>query len=383
MRYARRAKKLAELGKVRLVRRDSNNQSTLTRTRVAKTLAVARLTRSAVTAAIHTSKLVPCPAMKAFVTGGTGFIGQRVIERLRSRGDQVVALVRNPSKATALLDQGCELVEGDLSSDDGIKRGVEGCEGVFHIGAVYKVGIPKKEREPMFDANVRGTERVLGAAEAAGVQRIVYVSTGNVFGDTKGEVVDENYQRTLADGFLSFYDETKFRSHELVCEHIGRGVPIVIVQPGVVYGPGDHSEIGNLIDQLQSGKLKMRMFPASRYNFVFVDDVADGIILAFDKGKLGGSYLLGGELGSMDDLYDKAAAAIGKKPPKMAMPVGMAKASAPLGPVIGPLMGFPPNMKELVRTSDVTITFKDDKARRELGYSPRSLEQGLRETVSA
>src|SRR5207248_9811528 len=134
-------------------------------------------------------------------------------------------------------------------------------------------------------------------------------------------------------------------SHEIVREGIAQGAPIVIVQPGVVYGPGDHSEVGNLIDQLRTGKLKMRMFPDTRFNFVFVDDVAEGIILAYDKGKVGESYLLGGELGSMDDLYDKAAAAMGKKPPKMAMPVGMAKASAPLGAVIGPLMGFPPNMK--------------------------------------
>ena len=315
------------------------------------------------------------------MTGGTGFIGSRVIARLRSRGDEVVALVRDPSKATALLDQGVELVEGDLSSADAIKRASEGADGVFHIGAVYKVGIPKKERPAMWDANVAGTERILDAAEAAGVKRLVYVSTGNVFGDTKGQVVDETYERKLTDGFLSYYDETKFRSHELVKERISRGAPIVIVQPGVVYGPGDHSEVGNLIDQLRTGKLKMRMFPQAGYNFVFVDDVADGIVLAYDKGTVGESYLLGGEVGTMDDLYEATAAALGKKPPKLAMPVALAKVSAPLGPVIGPVMGFPPNMRELVKTSDVTITFRDDKARRELGYDGRPLSAGIPDTV--
>src|SRR4029079_15569324 len=158
---------------------------------------------------------------------------------------------------------------------------------VLHIGAVYKVGIPKSERPPMWDANVEGTRRVLDAAEKAGVQRIVYVSTGNVFGDTKGQVVDETYTRDMSDGFLSYYDETKFRSHELVKERIAVGAPSVIVQPGVVYGPGDHSEVGNLSDQLRTGKLKMRMFPDAGYNFVFVDDVADGIVLAYDKGEVG------------------------------------------------------------------------------------------------
>ncbi|HEX6714837.1 MAG TPA: NAD-dependent epimerase/dehydratase family protein [Thermoleophilaceae bacterium] len=321
--------------------------------------------------------------MRAFVTGGTGFIGSRVIKRLRDRGDEVVALVRTPSKATDLLDRGVELVEGDLSSDDAIKRGVEGADAVFHIGAVYKVGIPKKEHPPMWDANVEGTRRVLDAAQAAGVQRILYVSTGNVFGDTKGKVVDETYQRDLADGFVSYYDETKYRSHEIVKERIAAGAPIVIVQPGVVYGPGDHSEVGNLINQLKSGKLRMRMFPDAGYNFVFVEDVADGIVLAFDKGKIGESYLLGGQVGTMDDLYNETAKALGKKPPRMAMPVAMAKASAPLGPVLGPLMGFPPNMRELVKTSDVTITFKDDKARSELDYDGRPLSAGIPETVGS
>lgn len=320
--------------------------------------------------------------MKAFVTGGTGFIGSRVIRRLRERGDEVVALVRSPAKASDLLDQGVELVEGDLSSDDAIRRGIDGAGAVFHIGAVYKVGVPKKEHAAMWDANVEGTRRVLDAAEAAGVQRLVYVSTGNVFGDTRGKVVDEAYERDPQDGFLSYYDETKYRSHELVKERIAGGAPIVIAMPGVVYGPGDHSEIGNLINQLQSGKLMMRMFPHAGYNFVFVDDVADGIVLVYDKGQTGESYLLGGQLGTMDDLYNATAQALGKKPPKMAMPVGLAKASAPLGPIIGPLMGFPPNMRELVRTSDVTITFKDDKARNELGYNGRPLSEGIPQTVS-
>jgi dihydroflavonol-4-reductase len=319
--------------------------------------------------------------MRAFVTGGTGFIGSRVIKRLRDRGDEVVALVRTPSKAADLQATGTELIEGDLSSDDAIKRGTEGADAVFHIGAVYKVGIPKKERPELWEANVEGTRRILDAAQAAGVKKIVYVSTGNVFGDTKGRVVDETYQRDLDDGWLSYYDETKYRSHELVKERMAAGAPIVIVQPGVVYGPGDHSEIGNLIDQLKTGKLKMRMFPDAGYNFVFVDDVADGIVLAYDKGKVGESYLLGGQIGTMDDLYNETASALGKNPPKMAMPVAMAKASAPLGPVIGPLMGFPPNMRELVKTSDVTITFKDDKARSELGYNGRPLAAGIPETV--
>src|SRR5215212_8275935 len=99
--------------------------------------------------------------MRAFVTGGTGFIGGRVVRKLRERGDEVVALVREPARASDLAAIGCELVEGDLGSVEAIRRGVAGCDAVFHIAAVYKVGIPASERDAMRDANVQGTERVL------------------------------------------------------------------------------------------------------------------------------------------------------------------------------------------------------------------------------
>src|SRR3954449_1172175 len=233
--------------------------------------------------------------MRVFVTGATGFIGGHVARKLRERGDDVVALVRSPDKAGRLRELGCDLVEGDLSDEAAIKKGLEGCDAVIHVGAIYKVGIPKKEREPMWDANVGGTERVLDAAHEAGVKRIVYVSTCNVFGNTHGEVVDETYRRP-GDDYLSYYDETKYLSHQVAKERIAKGVPIVIVQPGGVYGPGDHSEVGNVIDQTRTGKLKALPFAGLGLNLVYVDDVADGIMLASDKGEVGESYVLGGEI---------------------------------------------------------------------------------------
>jgi nucleoside-diphosphate-sugar epimerase len=235
----------------------------------------------------------------------------------------------------------------------------------------------------MYDANVRGTERVLDAAFQAGVSRIVYVSTINVFGNTGGDVVDESYERPGND-YLSYYDETKYLSHQAAKERIEKGVPVVIVQPGGVYGPGDHSEVGNVIDQTRSGKLKALPFSGLGLNLVFVDDVADGILLAHDKGKVGESYVLGGEITTMRGLVDKTAAIAGRKPPKRDMPSGVIKLAAPAGPLVGKLMGFPPNFRELISASDgVTYWAKDDKARSELGYSPRDLDTGLRQTLDA
>ena len=321
--------------------------------------------------------------MRAFVTGGTGFIGGHVIRKLRERDDEVVALVRDPTRAADLRRLDVELVEGDLSSEDAIRAGMEHCDSVFHIGAVYKVGIKKSEQPAMFDANVGGTERVLDAAVAAGVKRIVYVSTCAVFGNTRGNVVDEEFHRIDKD-WLSCYDETKFRAHEVAEDRIEQGAPVVIVQPGGVYGPNDHSEVGTMIEQASKGRMPFKMFADMGMMLAHVEDIADGIILAHDKGEIGEAYVISGEKATMGELVDKVCEIAGKRKPFFTMPSILIKASTPLGPVIGPLMGFPSNLRELVKTSDgATYWASDAKARRELGFAPRDLETGLKDTLAA
>ncbi|HEY1511088.1 MAG TPA: NAD-dependent epimerase/dehydratase family protein [Solirubrobacteraceae bacterium] len=320
--------------------------------------------------------------MKAFLTGATGFIGGHVAGKLRERGDDVVALVRSPAKAGRLRDLGCELVEGDLSDAEAIRHGTAGCDAVFHIGAVYKVGIPDSEHAAMYDTNVRGTERVLDAAAEAGVARAVYISTGNVYGNTGRRAVDEGYVRRQPPEFLSYYDETKYQAHQVALDRISKGAPVVIAMPGGVYGPDDPSELGNLIDQTRTGKLKLRVFADSGFNFVYVEDLADGIIAVHDRGAIGQSYNLAGEQGTLGALMDKTAALSGRKPPRVAMPPALMKLAIPIGPLVGKAMGFPPNLGELIRTSDgVTFWMTDQKARDELGFAPRGLDAGLRETL--
>jgi dihydroflavonol-4-reductase len=322
--------------------------------------------------------------MKVFVTGATGFIGRHVARKLRERDDAVVALVRSPSKADQLRALGATIVTGDLADEAAIAEGVQGADAVLHIGATYKVGIPASQRPAMHEANVAGTERVLDAAAHSGVGRIVYVSTGNVYGNTRGHVVDETYSRPQPPQFLSYYDQTKYEAHQLALDRIAHGVPIVVVQPGGVYGPDDPSELGNMIEQTRTGKLKMRMFPDTGFNFVYVEDVADGILLALEKGRVGECYNLAGPQATMGDLVERTARLAGRKPPSMTMPPALMKLAIPAGPLVGRLMGFPPNLGELVRTSDgVTFWMTDEKARRELGFNPRELDAGLRQTLGA
>lgn len=320
--------------------------------------------------------------MKVFVTGGTGFIGGAVVRRLLDRGDEVVALVRDPSKAGTLTAQGATLVQGDLADDYVMRTAMEDVDAVIHSAAVYEVGIAQKSRPAMYDANVRGTERVLRDALAVGVQRVVYVSTVAVLGNTQGVVADES---TAHPGtFTSYYEETKRLAHDVVERLCSEGLPCVIVQPGAVYGPGDHSQLGNLLDQLLKGRLPLIALGGAGLTLVHRDDVAEGIVLALDKGRTGESYVLGGHVGTLREFLDTAARVAGRAAPKVEVPTGVLRAVAPLGPVIGPVLGYPPNMRELVASADgVTFWASDAKARRELGYTTRSLEQGLRDTLVA
>jgi nucleoside-diphosphate-sugar epimerase len=317
--------------------------------------------------------------MRAFVTGGGGFIGLALVRRLRERGDEVRAVVRSTARADVLEGLGCQLREGDLASVEQLAEQMAGCDAVFHLAGIYRVGIPPSERPAMYAANVTGTANVLDAATAAGVSRVVYVSTINAFGDTGRRVVDEGYRRPDPPRYVSYYDETKHLAHLVAEARIAAGAPVTIVQPGGVYGPGDHSAIGGVMGQAAAGRLRALTFPDLGMNMVHVDDVAAGICLAHDRGRTGEAYVLGGEITTLGQLVRKAAAAGGKRPPRLTVPSWLVRAVAPPAGLIGPLLGNRANLGELISASDgVTYWASDAKARRELDYTPRDLETGLR-----
>jgi dihydroflavonol-4-reductase len=319
--------------------------------------------------------------MKVFITGGTGFIGGEVVRQLRKRGDDVICLARSPEKAAKVSALGCQIVSGDLGDADAIRTGMDGCDAVIHAAAMYEVGIPARQRPAMWEANVAGTETVLKAARDAKVAKVVYVSTVGAFGNTHRKVVDETYEHPGKE-FTSYYEETKLEGHRMAKRMIADGLPGVIVQPGGVYGPGDTSQVADLLQEFFAGRLVLMPFPELGICLTHVEDIAGGILLALDKGSVGETYVLSGPVSTMREAIETVAAQTGRKAPRRAMPVPLLKALTPIGPLVGKLMGQPPNLRELISSADnVTFWASYEKASRELGYAPRGLEEGLRQTL--
>jgi len=161
-------------------------------------------------------------------------------------------------------------------------------------------------------------------------------------------------------------------------------LPAIIVQPGGVYGPGDTSQVADLLKEFFAGKLPLMPFPELGICLTHVEDIAGGVLLAAEKGKLGDVYVISGPATTMREAIETVAAATDRKAPRHAMPVPLLKAMTPIGPLVGKLMGQPPNLRELISSADgVTFWASHEKASRELGYAPRDLGEGLRQTLEA
>jgi dihydroflavonol-4-reductase len=338
--------------------------------------------KAAVPAATVTAAAQPFPASGSrtiWMSGASGFVGRQVARVLRMRGDAVIAPVRDVRRAADLVDMGVTVLEDDLQDVDRLAETMRGADAVIHAAGSYRVGIGREERGPMWDANIGTTTRVLDAAEAARIPRIVYVSTVSVFGNTKGQVVDEAYRRNIREGFLGWYDETKFGAHEVALQRSRAGAPIVFVLPSQVYGPDDHSAIGEQLAMAFGGRLPYRALEGVGLGWVHVDDLAVGIAAALDRGAPNRAYVLSGPRHRLGEAL-AIAAGLGKHPlPRLGLPDALLRLLAPAGKAIGQ-----PNLREVVSSSaGVTYWASSERAGRELDWHPRSLEDGLRDTFEA
>ncbi len=319
--------------------------------------------------------------MKAFVTGGTGFIGRRVVQQLLDRGDDVYVLARSPERAADLAAAGAHVVPGDIADVESMTAAMRGSDVVFHLAAWYKIG--PHDTSMARPINVDGTRKVLGLAYALGVPRIVYTSTTAVFGDTHGALVDETYRADPA-ALRTEYDRTKWAAHyEVAVPLIEKGAPITIVMPGGVFGPGDMSITGEMLQRFFSGRLPMVPGPETMITYAYVDDIAAGHLLAADKGRAGEAYILAGPAFTVGELVDLWSLMTGKNVPALKVPARLLRPMVPLVGAVQSVIPLPDFYgAEGFATLGATYVGRADKAREELGWKPRPVEEGLVETIA-
>jgi nucleoside-diphosphate-sugar epimerase len=316
--------------------------------------------------------------MRYAITGATGFVGGALARQLRGAGHEVRALVRDPSRADALTGLGVELVPGDLADAAALDRLCADVDGLFHVAGWYKLG----QRNPSVGdrVNVEGTRTVLAAAQRAGVPKVVYTSTLAVNSDTHGEVHDEAYRHTGA--FTTHYDRTKAEAHRVAERFAADGLPVVIVSPGVVYGPGDTAQTGALLARVVAGK-RPQVPAGGEGCWAHVDDVAAGHLLAMERGVPGETYMLAGARTTLAEALRRVATIAGTKGP-VVLPDRVVRATASVAGAVGRVVPLPPDFAaETMRASLATYLGSPAKAERELGWRARSLDTGLRQTAGA
>ncbi|MCB9419048.1 MAG: NAD-dependent epimerase/dehydratase family protein [Ardenticatenaceae bacterium] len=317
--------------------------------------------------------------MKAFVTGGSGFIGQHVIRKLIARGYMVAALARSAESQAIVEDLGATAVPGDVTDMASMRDGMAGSDIVFHIAAWYKLGTPDWMQAEAI--NVSGTRKVLRLAQELGVPRIIYTSTIAVLGDTHGELVDETYFQSGP--FITEYARTKWLAHyKVAVPFIEKGAPIIIVMPGAVYGPGDTSIVADLMRFFYRGAPAVPGLDTT-FAYTHVEDIAEGHILAAEKGKIGESYILAGPAIPLGEMIDFWAHLTGKRAPSLKIPASLLR---PFTPVMGALESIIPLpamfSREAVASLGATYMARSDKARAELGWQTRPLQTGMLETFA-
>ena len=315
--------------------------------------------------------------MKYFITGATGFIGGRLARQLREAGHDVVAVVRNPARAQDLAQVGVTLYQGDVTEKESMRKPMTGVDGVFHVAGWYKVGV--RDKSQAYAINVEGTRNVLELMKELNIPKGVYTSTLAVNSDTHGVEADENYH--FNGKHISVYDQTKAEAHDIAVKMIQEGLPLVIVQPGLVYGPGDTSSVRTSFIQYLTKKLPV-MPQQTAFSWAHVDDIAHAHWLAMEKGKVGENYNICGPTHTFINALEIAKQITGIKLP-MAVPAGMIRAMSGMMYVFDKFIPVPESYtgEGLRIIAGVTYIGTNAKAKRELGYNPRLLREGLTETL--
>ncbi|PYQ43830.1 MAG: hypothetical protein DMF77_08620 [Acidobacteria bacterium] len=318
--------------------------------------------------------------MKVLLTGGTGFLGKNVARALVARGYEVRLLARAGSNLAGL--PAGDIVRGDVCDAASLRRAAEGCQAILHMAALVKMWVPERE---VFDrVNVEGLRAALAASEAVGA-RLVYTSSFMAIGPTGAPPADES-QIHPGHSFRNDYERTKAHADVIAREAAAAGRDVVLLYPGVVYGPGDRTA-GNIVVNMIADHLRGRfpgiIGPGDRlWSYAFVDDVAAGHVDALEKGRAGERYLLAGENVSMNDFFRLLGEASGVPAPRLHIPYAAAGALGWMLYAWAELTGMEPLLThEVVGVFREHWSYTSAKAQRDLGYRTTPLRDGLRRTL--
>jgi dihydroflavonol-4-reductase len=316
------------------------------------------------------------------LTGATGFVGSAVARVLAAREHRLRLLVRPTSDRRNLAGLDAELALGDLTDAASLVRAASGCRYVVHVAADYRFWVP--DSDAMLRANVDGTLAVMRAAQAAGVERIVYCSSVAALGMTAdGTPADETTPANEAE-FVTTYKRSKFLAERAVLDLVRHeGLPAVVVNPAAPVGPRDikPTPTGKMIRDAAAGRVPA--YIDTGLNIVHVDDVAEGHLLALERGRIGERYILGGENLLLKDILALVAEVAGRRPPRIELPEEVVWPAALLMEGLARLTGIPPMMtRDHLRMARKKMFFSSAKAATELGYAPRPVRQAVEDAVA-
>jgi farnesol dehydrogenase len=320
---------------------------------------------------------------RTLITGASGFTGDRLARRLAADGSALRCLVRSEAAAADLTARGIEAVIGDIRDKESVKRAVEGCNRVFHLAAYARNWAADPNTYTC--VNVIGFVNVAEAALEQSVHRFVLTSSSVVSGPTGKAVADETTPGSRAD-FFTEYEKSKYSAEREAAVFLDRGLPLVVVRPTRVYGPGRLTE-GNsvtiMIDKFLRGRFPFLLDGGRQTgNYVYIDDVIEGHLRAMTDGRIGEVYILGGENSRLRDFFAVVSEVSGRNAPRLPMPPGLARTVARMELGKAKLSGLYPLITPgWVDTFLADWAYSSEKAKAELGYSGRGLKEGIKLTV--
>ena len=321
--------------------------------------------------------------MTVLVTGGTGFVGSALVRALLARGDAVRAIVRRNSDRCHLDGLDVEIVIADLDDPSSLQAAVVGCKALYHVAADYRLWIPKPDE--IYRTNVEGSRYLMRAATDAGVERIVYTSSVATLGLTGDRTPANETTPTSLDQMIGHYKRSKFLAEQAIQAMIDdEGLPALIVNPSAPIGPRDAkpTPTGRLVVDAANGR--MPAYVDTGLNVVHVEDVAHGHLLAFEHGRIGERYILGGDDMTLREILSTIATLAGVQAPRLKLPIGLIM---PIAHITEAVWRLTTQSREPFVTVDSlkmarkVMFFSSAKAKAELGYQPRPAIVALQDAL--